>query len=281
MKTILVPTDLSKNADVALKYAIRLSNLTTADIRVLNCYQYSSYQHLVTETEKQRELLIKKDGEDQLQKLQKQVHKVNKGLHIKVKGKMEVQAEFNPFVVEKTIAVARKIKAGLIVMGTHGTAGLQKFLFGSNTSNMVSKSPIPVLAIPEGYRFRPIKTLLFASDLENFKVELKKVTAFAKDISAAVKILHLEYGEGGWEMKKKEVIDIIARNNYPAVSIDIEKADARYPLMQQLRNYMNKKMPGCLVMFTKERGFWEKLFVGSKTEDISCALPLPLLSFRK
>lgn len=91
-----------------------------------------------------------------------------------------------------------------LVMGTHGCAGLQKFLFGSNTSNMVSKSPIPVLAIPEEYRFRPIKTLLFASDLKNFKVELKRVTSFAKDIGVAVKILHLEYGEGSWEMKKKK-----------------------------------------------------------------------------
>jgi len=281
MKTILVPTDLSKNADAALRYAIRISNLTAADIRVLNCYQYSSYQHLITETEKQRNLLIKKDGEEQMLKLQQQVQRVYKALHATMKGTTKIQAEFNPFVVEETIAVARKIKADLIVMGTHGTTGIQKFLFGSNTSNMVSKSPVPVLAIPEGYRLRRIKTLLFASDLENFKEELKKVTAFAKDISATVKVLHFEYGEGSWELKKKEITGIIAKNNYPGVTIEVVKADARYPLMKQLRNYMHKQMPGCLVMFTKERGFWEKLFVGSKTEDISCALPLPLLSFRK
>jgi nucleotide-binding universal stress UspA family protein len=280
MKTILVPTDFSKNAVTALRYAIRLSNIMSANIRVLHCYQYSSYQHLITESEKQRELLIKKDGEEQLKKMNAQVREVYHSLKMEIAASTKVQAEFNPFVVEESIRIAQKIKAALIVMGTHGASGLNKYLFGSNTSNMIAKSTIPVLAIPENYRYRPIKTLLFAADFKNFNAELKKVITFAREMSAGIEVLHFDYG-GTWEIKRKEIENTAQKSGFNNIKITIQKADATITLLKQIRAYTAVRKPQCLVMFTKERGFWDKLLLGSKTEDMASALPVPLLSFKK
>lgn len=50
-------------------------------------------------------------------------------------------------IVEKIIETGQKIKADLIIIGTHGRKGLDKILFGSVADGVVKQSPIPVLTI--------------------------------------------------------------------------------------------------------------------------------------
>jgi hypothetical protein len=69
--------------------------------------------------------------------------------------------------IDEIIDAAQKCKSQLIVMGTHGASGLKRILFGSNTSNVISKSNIPVLAIPQRYRFKKINSIVYATDLNN------------------------------------------------------------------------------------------------------------------
>lgn len=278
MKTILVPTDFSKNAMTALRYAIRLASVTNASLYVLHCFQFSSYKHLASESEEQRNLVIEQIGKEQLAKLQKHVHEAYKSLGAAVKPSTELKAEFNPLIVEETIRVGQKIKAGLIVMGTHGATGVQKILFGSNTANMVAKSPLPVLAIPESYRYRRLKKLLFCSDLSHIKSELQKVTAFAKELSATVELLHVDYNDGSHLIALAQ--KAIQQYADTSVKLVIERAQPGNLLLDEIRSYAAKTRPQCMVMFTKEHGFWYKLFANSLAEEIASALPVPLLSFR-
>ncbi|HAX99539.1 MAG TPA: hypothetical protein DCY12_11800 [Candidatus Atribacteria bacterium] len=53
--------------------------------------------------------------------------------------------EGEPFV--EIIKTARKESADIIVMGTHGRAGLEHVLFGSTAESVVRKSTCPVLTI--------------------------------------------------------------------------------------------------------------------------------------
>jgi len=61
MKTILVPSDFSKNATTALQYAIHLGNSMQAKLVVFHCYQVSFNVITKAKSEEQMELLIKKD----------------------------------------------------------------------------------------------------------------------------------------------------------------------------------------------------------------------------
>lgn len=281
MKKILVPSDFSANATTALRYAIRLCNTTQANLLVLHCAHYPANTQFIAETETQKDADLKHEADTRLKKLQSQVHNAYKYLGLDIGNTVKVQVEFNPFVVEKTIEVAKHAGADLIVMGTHGASGINKFLFGSNTSVMLSKSPIPVLAVPGDYHYKKIETLVFASDFENFKHELEKVTTFAKEIGAGVTVLHFKYGTTLPFITETGVAHAIQQNGYDKITPVVKEADARYPLLKQLRDYVNSNKPRCLVMFTKERGFWEKIFLSSKTEDLATALPVPLLSFKK
>jgi len=51
----------------------------------------------------------------------------------------------NSFAAEGIIATAESIGAGLIVMGSHGRRGIGRLLLGSQTSNVLAQTKIPVL----------------------------------------------------------------------------------------------------------------------------------------
>lgn len=46
------------------------------------------------------------------------------------------------------LAAARKVKADLIVMGSHGHGNVRKILMGSVSAAVLKKSPVPVLLVP-------------------------------------------------------------------------------------------------------------------------------------
>ncbi|RYF88616.1 MAG: universal stress protein, partial [Chitinophagaceae bacterium] len=75
MSTILVPTDFSKNASSALRYAIQLSKQMGSNLIVFHCSQMSAYALSAATTEEQMTLLLKEDEENKMEKLQQQVNK--------------------------------------------------------------------------------------------------------------------------------------------------------------------------------------------------------------
>jgi nucleotide-binding universal stress UspA family protein len=282
IETIVVPSDFSKNASSALRYGIQLSKKLKSRLLVFHCSHMSAYALSAAKTEEQMNQLIKEDEQDKLEKLQQQVKKVYQQLGInKVPASTKFLVEFNPMVVENTIEVAEKYNAGLIVMGTHGASGIRKFFFGSNTSIMISKSDIPVLAIPENAKYSAIDNISFASDLENISEELKRLLPFVEALKARLSIIYLDYGLDSGNTKRKNAEAIIKKSTYKKIELLTQKATIETSLVDQVKKYLSKNKTDCLVMFTRERSLWDRLFLGSKTEDMSSALQVPLLTFKK
>ncbi len=281
MNTILVTSDFSKNATVALRYAIRLSELMKYRLVVFHCTNQSPYILANAKGEVEMEKLINTDEKKKTKLLKQKVKSAYKYIGLtQIPSSTIVYAQFNPMFIEKTLEVANNYKASLIVMGTHGASGFNKLFFGSNTSIMISKSEIPVLAVPEIFRYQKIKTLLYASDLENITNELPKVIAFAKPLNAAITILNLDYGIDYANTHFKKTEKAIATSGYNKIRILKIKATDK-PLLRQVREYLKNKNEEWLVMFTKKRSFWDKIVSGSKAVEFSMKLPLPLLSIKK
>jgi len=283
MATILVPTDFSDNATAALRYAIRLSEQMHAKIIVFHCSFISAYALSAATSEHQMTQIIEDDELHKLEKLQLQVKKAYQYWGKEdVPGSTECIVSYNPMVVEKTLEVARSSHADLVVMGTHGASGIAKFFFGSNTSIMISRSNIPVLAIPETYEYSPLEKIAFASDLHDLSAELKQLIPFARVNDAEVNVLYFDYGIDADDDKISHATQMIAATGYDKCSLEVQKASLEKTLVKQVRQYIAKTKPDCLVMFTRERSLWDRLLLrGSKTEDMSAALTIPLLSFKK
>ncbi len=72
--------------------------------------------------------------------------------------------------------IAESLEASLIVMGTHGSVGLQK-VFGSNAMKVVSNSKTPLLIVQENSVFQRIKKIILTIDLEKESIQVVKYAA--------------------------------------------------------------------------------------------------------
>jgi len=281
MKTILVPSDFSKNSSTALRYALLLEGQFGGKIILFHCSHIPANVLIEATTPTAQELVTRNDIAEKTGRLQQQLDNACKQAGLDVPRSTKLLVESNPFVVENILEVAERLKVNLIVMGTHGATGVQKFFFGSNTSGLISKSTLPVLAIPGLYRYRPVNRIVFATDLHDFKNELKRVLPFAKATCADLNILYLDYGPGITGTHFEEAGKQLSKISYKNISLVKRKASIEIPLLVQLNTEVKKLKPSWVVMFTKERSFWDKLFKKSKTERMAYSLKYPLLSFKK
>lgn len=277
MPTIFVPYDFSENAANTLIYALKLAETTGSHITIFHALAISAKIMSAPVTEEKRKEVILQEEQAKTEELKKEVELVASTAGVVCSPeKLDCKVSFGPIVVETIIYAAEDQGADLIVMGTHGASGLKKFLFGSVTSSTISKSAIPVLAIPEGYRFREVRTIAYASDLENFEAELSRVLPFSKTFDAVIKVLYFNYGFD----KHKNVTTILEKHTNE-VELVVKKADSSITLLNQIKQFIIADQPQWIAMFTRERSMWDKLFLSSKTEEMATGLQIPLLSFRK
>jgi len=283
MSTILVPSDFSKNATDALCYAISLCKQMNSELIVFHCSHISAYALSTATSETQMTHLLKEDEEHKMEKLKEQVSLAyQQQLNNKVPDSTRCMVSYNPMLVEKTLEIAKNNNVDLIVMGTHGATGITKFFFGSNTSIMIAKSDIPVMAIPENYQYNPLQQIVFASDLENLSSELAQIVPFAQSAESEIKVLFMDYGIDTEHTKINRAEAVIENTPYKKIKLEVQKATIETSLVGQVKKYIGLNKPDCLVMFARERSLWDRLFFkGSKTEDISTAMSIPLISFKK
>lgn len=91
---------------------------------------------------------------------------------------------------EGIIKASKGHNVDLVVMGSHGTSGVQGFFVGSNTEKVVRTSDIPVLVVKKELDIRDINKFVFASDFtEEIKKPFEKAIAFAKAFEARMDLL--------------------------------------------------------------------------------------------
>jgi nucleotide-binding universal stress UspA family protein len=254
-----------------------------ARLVVFHCAHLSPY--ILASASASADQLARFTREDEAYKLKKLIAQVNKAFISngikKIPATTRFVVESNPLLVDNINEVAANNHADLIVMGTHGASGLNRFFFGSNTATLISRSNIPVLAVPDKYRFRKIRDIAYSSDLEDFEEELNRLLPFAKAVKASIDIIYLDYGDDEKLEQVKNASGRIGKMRYKKIKLIRQKATIEFSLNRQLKKILSKKSYQWLVMFTKDRGFWDKIIFGGKSESMSYALKIPLLTFRK
>ncbi len=137
---ILVATDGSKHSEKAAKIAIELAKLSGGTITAIYVADTSRTSHLPDDMIlfSIRELLIK-EGNEALDFLERQAKEAGVSFE-------RALVEGNPG--EEIIYYAWKHEKDVIVMGSVGRTGLDKFLLGSVAEKVVRNSKVPVLTIP-------------------------------------------------------------------------------------------------------------------------------------
>ena len=165
-------------------------------------------------------------------------------------------------------------------MSTRG-AGRFKKIIGTNASDILTNSPIPVFIIPKTYRRKLITNIMYSSDMDNISSELKMVKTFAGVLKAKISVYHYDYLLDVGDVKTK-LEKLVKRFIKPGVEFIFQKLNIEQPLAHQLMKDVRKSKASLTVLFTDQKRDWfDKLFLSSKSADISFESKTPLLVFHK
>lgn len=274
MKTILVPTDFSPAAYNAIEYALEISTKIKAKLTLFHVYQYP-----VVPTEAPIMIPIQdleKDSMDALRKLKKDIlSKHNTEINIELHCRCGFAAdEINDF--------AMKNKINFIVMGMSGTGFINEKIIGSTTTSLIRKSKCPVLVIDNEAKYREIRSIALATDLQDLKNEkiLKPLKEIAQILQSHIYIIHVNPEEENIEeMKKKHASYILDHffNDINHSFHSIKDVD----IITGIKTFINKKEIDLVVMIPREHSVWKALFQEPNTKKLAFHTQTPLLTLHE
>jgi nucleotide-binding universal stress UspA family protein len=134
--TILLPTDGSDAAENAAAHAIDIARRYDATIHTV--YVVDTSMGVSLGTGEPLRSKLEQEGDAAIQRIEELVTEAG----LDVTGE---KRDGSPH--EEILAAARESEADLVVMGTHGRTGLDRYLLGSVTERVVRSADVPVLTV--------------------------------------------------------------------------------------------------------------------------------------
>jgi len=142
---ILVATDGSELSDQAVAHALKLANLSCAELialRVVPPYPKTYFEGGVAMGEEEV-LRIEQQWNEEAMKQLNAIQAEGQKLEVKVLP-VTIRSDL---IAEAIIAAAQQYKADLIIMASHGRRGFKRLLLGSETQQVLTHSHTPVLVL--------------------------------------------------------------------------------------------------------------------------------------
>ena len=193
-------------------------------------------------------------------------------------------------VQNEILSAIRRAKADVLVMGTHGRRGMEKWFLGSVTEKMLRRSPIPVLTV-HGSR-RPVKgipalrRILVTTDFSEGTAEALNYAFFlARPNKAHVVLMHVleemraltseQYREELAKRLQGALVKLIPADARKWCDIEtrIESGTAYYTILKTLK----KEKIDLLVMNTHGKGMLDRAILGSTSERVVRAARCPVM----
>jgi nucleotide-binding universal stress UspA family protein len=273
MKRILIPTDFSKYADLAIEAGAQIAKKNNAEIVLLHMLELpgQSNDALTGETSIPAIMLFKNKADETLQDIKNRPYL--KGISIK-----EVVILDN---TSKGITnYSNQNNIDLIIMGSHGSSGLEEIFIGTNTEKVVRLSSTPVLIIKNKIDELNIKKIVFASD---FSKEIKKpfleLLKFANIFNAKLKLVMICTPNSfkSTSAAKKIMKEFVAEFDMPDYSMEIYN-DTN--IEKGIINYADSKEADLIALCTHGRTALTHFFNGSISEDLVNHTTRPMITFK-
>jgi nucleotide-binding universal stress UspA family protein len=266
MNTIVVATDFSSSADNAALYAAHLASKLNASLLIVHIYQVP-----VTLTQEVPVLIIpieelKQQADGSLERSRELISK-QYDVQTKIESRMgDVNDELE--------AICSEHNPMFVVVGKHGTSGVEKALFGSTTQSVVKHSKVPVLAIHENNKPSDIQNAAFAVDLANYSNEaLRKIQSIVSGIGCKLHVVHVDDGRDDISVAD---INQILKDENPVYKI-IKSDD----FVNALQQYISEKRIDLLITVPHKHNLMERLFFKTHTVELVDDIHIPILTVKE
>lgn len=276
MKKILVPIDFSECSNRALKVAAQIAKKQNAEIIALHMIGLSEsitgssakeeyeIMHYIKLVEKRFTEFLDKDY---------------------LKGIPVTDTVFNYQKFTAINDIAKEHNASLIVMGSHGTSGINEMFVGSNTEKVVRTSDIPVLVIkgePKGFT---LDHAIFVSDFTQKSIDVyKRAMDFFQRFDTEVELVYINLPADKFrsnnQLRKRfrDFLEEAENGNFDKLKDIVIYND--YSVESGVFNYCEKSRASMIAIPTHGRRGLAHFFSGSIGEDIVNRSDIPVLTFK-
>ncbi len=265
MNSIIVGTDFSKGSLIALELAIDIANKLHCDIKIV----WAKREKLLIDEEQQTVMSLL--AEDKLTQL------CEKNQPLMKYGK--IRWDICSGRVAAVIArVARHENSPMIVIGTNGASGFEKYWMGSTAVRIVQEAPVPVLTIREGFNFhKDLERIVVPIRINvNSRQKVPPAATMAKMFGSEIHILGLqEFPEEAAQL-----------NAYIAQTEEYLNHEGikHVTSVQKYSNYSDTVLTYCenikadlVVINTEQDRIISQLFLGTNAQQIVHNSQIPVL----
>ncbi|AXO78922.1 universal stress protein [Olleya aquimaris] len=276
MKTILLPTDFSDNSWNAIQYALNF-------YKHINCTFYLLHVNRLSDTITNDNVYLStidvidemyiKPSKKQLNKLLK---KIATSFPENTKHTFYTISDHNFFIDSVRKHVEEK-KIDLIVMGTKGASGLQKYILGTNTGDIITKVHCNTLVIPEQAKYTTVNEVAFPTDFLQFygSHTLQPISDILEQQKATVRVLHITKKQKDLNEDQKQNKDFLEDYFSQFISsfhfLTNTKVEAAVQCFVESRNI------DMIAMVAKNLNYFQQILFHNKVEDISYQTTVPFL----
>ena len=273
MKNILVPIDFSEYSENALYMAASVARKVKAELHLVHTLNMGD-SHLL-------------DGEDDAIKAAPYIMAMEKRFSNYIQKPYLSDLKVSYSVRQKSVheeieEVIEEVNADLIVMGSHGSKGLQEFFIGTNTQKVVRNSKVPVMVIKSKMEGFQIEKVVFACDFDPENVEsYNNAKAFFEKLEIDMKLLYVNTPDNFKSTTKiKKRINaffklVKLKEEQPKVKIHND-----YNVEDGIMAYCKLKKASFIGIPTHGRKGLSHIFTGSIGEDIVNHSKYPVITFK-
>ncbi|MCK0159249.1 universal stress protein [Allomuricauda sp. F6463D] len=276
-KRVLLPTDYSKNALNAIRYAMELYKNVRCEFYVLNAFHISGYtldSMRVPETEEPYYEAAKKESEEEMQRLMKMLELYSQN----DKHKFHTITTLNNFIQAVEVVIDKK-DIDMIVMGTKGITGSTARIFGSNTVNIMEQiKECPVIAVPNNYRFETLREIVFPTDYKTpfKKKEIGDLIELSKIHDAKINVVHIDKDKeeqlGRKEKENKELLqEILQGTDYEMHFLQSDK------ISMGINNFIGNNDCDMVAFLNRKHLFLESVLTNPFVKKIGFDPQVPIL----
>lgn len=276
IKIVVVPTDFSETAEVAINHAINFAKPYNAELHLVHVLEAYTANVNIPEF-KVVDAAIVGLFETVEEKLRNYGDRIAADSGLKV-----ITHAATGSIKAKVINYARKVGASLIVTGTHGASGAREFFMGSNSYRIVSESPCPVISVNSRNEVSNYEKLVLPIDLSpSSRQKVVHAAEIAKRYGSMIYIAELCSTDDAKEKAKlnqmvKQVTDYFDKQGVQYTIKELRGSN----LASLTLNFATAVDADLIVMMTEQEPNVSGLFMGPFAQQIVNHSTIPVLSVR-
>lgn len=274
MKTILIPTDFSKNGADAFNYALQLVDNESSKLHVISIIpplpQTGEVGVVLADYDHKQQERVEADLKA-LELFANDFFKDKKNISVTTRAMIGPAAT----MIKQE---AERLDADLIVMGSRGeNHSLLDKLAGTVSLGVIQDSPCPVLLVPNGFKYQKIDQVLFASALDHADpFELWRSKDLLNSPEANYKCLHIVD-----EVTPRVTKSVKQFEQFFESQTTNTKAKffvREHPHVEEgLVAFAEEHGEQIIVLTKSRRSLWKKIFGSSHSKKLASLIKIPLL----